>query len=441
MIRKIGLVAKREIVTTVASKGFIIGILLMPAMFALIIVLAPRILGAASPVVHGDVAIIDPTGQVAPLLREALVPGKIKERMETAAQNRMGPENVPTPPDLKLIERPSGADVQQEKNWLSTPTEKTERRHIALIVVHADAVQRAPGKENFGAYDLYLSRGVPRNTETAIHDSLRRAMLEARMQAGGMDFASIETVMRLRRPDAIFVGATGEQAAKRGLNQILPFICGFLLFMGVLMGGQSLMTSTIEEKSSRVIEVLLAAVSPLELMWGKLLGQLAVGLIVMGVYIGLGLLGLTQFTLLGLLDPMLVVYLVIFYLTSYLVFGAIMMAIGAAVNQMAEAQSLMGPVMILLLAPYVLAPFIGQAPNSVLAVSASFIPPVNAFAMLARMASDTPPPVWHAPLSVLVSVATAFLSVWFAAKVFRIGLLMHGKPPDFGTLVRWARMA
>jgi ABC-2 type transport system permease protein len=74
-------------------------------------------------------------------------------------------------------------------------------------------------------------------------------------------------------------------------------------------------------------------------------------------------------------------------------------------------------------------------------VSVSFIPPVNAFAMLARMASDTPPPAWQPPLSVLVSLVTAMLSVWFAAKIFRIGLLMHGKPPDFATLIRWARMA
>jgi len=323
---------------------------------------------------------------------------------------------------------------------LSTPG--TATRHVALIVVHPDAVQRAADKPDYGVYDLYLSRGVSGATETAIHDSLRRALLQARMKAGGMDFTAIETAMRIRRPDAVFVGASGnEQAARRGLNQILPFICGFLLFIGVIMGGQTLMTSTVEEKSNRVIEVLLAAVSPLELMWGKLLGQLTVGLIVMGVYIGLGLLGLTQFALLGLLDPMLVVYLIIFYLTSYLVFGALMMAIGSAVNQMAEAQSLMGPVMLLLIAPYTLAPFIGQAPNSALAVSASFIPPVNAFAMLARMASDTPPPAWQPALSVLVSLATALLSVWFAAKVFRIGLLMHGKPPNFATLIRWARMA
>ena len=216
---------------------------------------------------------------------------------------------------------------------------------------------------------------------------------------------------------------------------------GIMLFMGIMIGGQTLMTSTIEEKSSRVVEVLLAAVSPVELMGGKLLGQLGVGLLVMGVYIGVGLLGLFQFAMLGLIDPMLVVYLFVFFLLSYLLFGALMSAIGAAVNQIADAQSLMGPVMLLLIAPYVLTPFIGRAPNSTFSIAASFIPPINTFAMMARLASDTPPPTWQVLLTIVVGLAAAAIAVWFAAKIFKIGLLMHGKPPSFATLVRWARMA
>jgi ABC-2 type transport system permease protein len=108
---------------------------------------------------------------------------------------------------------------------------------------------------------------------------------------------------------------------------------------------------------------------------------------------------------------------------------------------MAEAQSLMGPIMLLLITPYVLTPIIGQAPNSTFSIAVSFIPPVNPFAMLARMASDSPPPAWQPPLSVLVGIVTAIICVWFAAKIFRIGLLMHGKPPNFATMIRWARMA
>jgi ABC-2 type transport system permease protein len=96
---------------------------------------------------------------------------------------------------------------------------------------------------------------------------------------------------------------------------------------------------------------------------------------------------------------------------------------------------------ILLLAPYVLTGMIGQAPNSALSVTLSFIPPINTFAMLARLASDTPPPAWQVVLAIVIGFAAAVGVLWFAAKVFRIGLLMHGKPPNFATMLRWARMA
>ena len=92
---------------------------------------------------------------------------------------------------------------------------------------------------------------------------------------------------------------------------MLPFALALLMFMGVIVGGQTLMTSTVEEKSSRVVEVLLAAVSPFELMAGRLIGQLGIGLLTTGIYLGLGVLALFSFSLLGLLDPMLIVYLLV----------------------------------------------------------------------------------------------------------------------------------
>jgi ABC-2 type transport system permease protein len=108
---------------------------------------------------------------------------------------------------------------------------------------------------------------------------------------------------------------------------------------------------------------------------------------------------------------------------------------------MNEAQSLFGPVMILLMVPYMLSPMIGRAPNSTFATVASFVPPINTFVMMSRLASDAPPPMWQVGLTIVIGVAAAYAAVWFAAKVFRIGLLMHGKPPNLATLVRWARAA
>ena len=126
-----------------------------------------------------------------------------------------------------------------------------------------------------------------------------------------------------------------------------------------MIGGQTLLTQTIEEKSSRVVEVLLSAVSPLELMAGKILGQMAVSLLVLALYIAIGLLLLSSFAMLGLLDPLLIVYLVVFFLVTYLLFASVFAAIGAAVNEMREAQSLMTPVMLVLMAPWLLAAPIG----------------------------------------------------------------------------------
>jgi ABC-2 type transport system permease protein len=97
--------------------------------------------------------------------------------------------------------------------------------------------------------------------------------------------------------------------------------------------------------------------------------------------------------------------------------------------------------MLILMGPWIMAFPIVRNPDSAAAVALSFVPPVNAFVMMMRLASSTPPPTWQVLLSLAIGVAAAWGAIWFAAKVFRIGLLMHGKPPDLRTLLRWARMA
>jgi ABC-2 type transport system permease protein len=458
MIKKIGLIAAREFIVSITNKGLLIGLVMMPALVTVVAVLGPRVFNSRSPQVRGEVAVIDPTGRVVQELRAALDPKQVSaRRVETV--RRAADQIVPGAggavsagasastaalpiPELALLDRPAGAEVVREKAWLVTdPNRPSGERHLALLVVQPDAVVRSPGKPDFGSYDLYVSASLDDATEGAIFEGARLALVNARMAASQLDPKMIDDTMRVTRPRSVLVAASGEQQTARGLTRLLPFVMGIMLFVGVMIGGQTLMTSTVEEKSSRVVEVLLAAVSPIELMAGKLIGQLGVGLVIMGVYIGLGVLMLFQFALLGLLDPLLVVYLLVFYLLSYLIFGALMAAIGAAVNQMADAQSLMGPIMLLLLAPYILTPMIGRAPNSTFSVAVSFIPPINAFAMMARLASDAPPPFWQVGLTILVGLGAAAAAVWFAAKVFKIGLLMHGKPPNFATLIRWAREA
>jgi ABC-type Na+ efflux pump permease subunit len=168
---------------------------------------------------------------------------------------------------------------------------------------------------------------------------------------------------------------------------------------------------------------------------------MAVSMLVLALYIAMGALMLFSFAMLGLIEPLLIVYLIVFFLVGYLVFASVFAAVGAAVNEMREAQSLMTPIMLALMAPWFFATPIGRDPSSTFSVAMSLVPPVNTFAMMIRLASSTPPPFWQVALSLAIGVASAVLAMWFAAKIFKIGLLMHGKPPTLGTLIRWARMA
>jgi len=456
-MKKVGLIAAREFMAAVMNKGFVIGLLIMPAMVAVLAFVAPRLMNATRTQITGEVAVIDPTGQVLPDLRSALDPANIARRRAEAAARALAsaPEAVRSlagaapapavdrvlgaPPELRIVEPPAGADLQQEKTWLTSGGADAKR--LALVVVHRDATTPAEGRSEYGSYDVYVPTTVDERVETTLYEGLREAILSARIRTRNLDREQVESVMRVARPSSVTVTVGNERATNVGFNRTLPFVFAGLLVFGIMIGGQTLLTSTIEEKSNRVIEVLLSAVSPLELMAGKILGQMAVSMLVLALYVGAGLMLLMSFAMLGLLNPILILYLLVFFLISYLVFASVFGAVGAAVNEMREAQSLMTPIMLALMAPWMFGPVIARDPNSTFAVALSFIPPVNTFAMMTRLASTTPPPAWQVWTSVGIGLLSAFVTMWFAAKVFKVGLLMHGKAPSIGTLVRWAREA
>jgi ABC-type Na+ efflux pump permease subunit len=459
-MRKVAYIAIREFAATVGTKGFLVGLLLMPAVITVLAISAPRLFSQRNFRAQGQVAIVDPTGSVVNELRTAVDPATITARRaeearralaaappavrqlaESAPRNtRQGTEIVLGPvPNLTVVARPPDADVQREKEWL-TQEEQNEARHLALVVVHPDAVVPAGGG-TYGSYDLYVPGNLDDRIESVVQQSLREALVAARARAQNLDRGRIDELMRVDRVPSVTVTKEAERRTVGAFNRTLPFVFAGLMVFGIMIGGQSLMTSTIEEKSSRVVEVLLSAVSPMELMAGKIVGQMGVSLVVLGLYLAMGIAALLSFALLGLLDPWLLFYLAVFFVIGYVVNASLMVAVGAAVNEMKEAQSLMMPIMLTLMAPWILAQPIGRDPNSTFSTVISFIPPVNTFTMLIRMTSVSPPPLWQVWLSIGIGVASAFAAIWFAAKVFRIGLLMYGKPPDFATLIRWARAA
>ena len=456
-MKRILRIASRDFVAVISTKGFIIGLLVMPAIMVLMVTLGPRLFDDTGFQVEGEFALVDPTGSVATELQAALDPDAIARRrleefqrgLEQAPEAVRGlaeiavtqsMEEVLGPaPNVRLIERPADVDIEVEKQWLNEESEGL--RHTALILIHDNAVRPSTGESTFGAYDLYIPPGLDDRVLDFIYSNIREAIVNARVSAQALDRDTIDSIVRVPRQRSVTVSEGQERQTVDEFSFILPMAFMMLMFMGVMVGGQSMLTSTIEEKSSRVVEVLLSAVSPMELMAGKLLGSMGVSMVAMGLYVLMGLALLSSFSLFGLLDPWLILYLVIFFVIGFFVMGSLMMAVGAAVNEMSEAQSLMMPLMLVMIVPMILWPAISRNPNSMLAIAVSFVPPINSFGMLIRMASSQPPPLWQVWLSIGIGAASVFGALWVAAKIFRIGLLMYAKPPDLKTLIRWVRAA
>lgn len=451
-IRKIFYVAERDFIATVSTRGFIIAVLVPPAIYALIIFAFPRLINNRAPRVTGEVIVIDQTAQVFRGVQHYLSPQAIAERRNQAARRALastpfaGPASAPMArsfeaniqqvPHFDVVRKSSDA-FAQEKNLLRQ--RQTDR--LAVIVIHPDAVAPAAGTDRFGTYDLFVRPNLDDRILNEIRRSVGDAVVDARMRAEGLDRRRVNALTDLGTVRSITVTEANEAETMPAFARMLPVGFGVLLMISVMTSGQYLLTTTIEEKSSRTMEVILSAVSPLQLMAGKILAQMGVGLVILVLYSSIGIAALFSMAMLGLLDFSLLFYLLIFFLITYVVIGSMMAAVGSAVNELREAQSLMMPITMATMLPWLFWYPITRDPNSLFSTVLSFVPPMNMFAMLLRLTSTTPPPLWQVWLSIACGLAAACAALWFASRVFKIGLLMHGRPPNFATLVRWARQA
>jgi ABC-2 type transport system permease protein len=462
-VSKIFHVAVREFLATVATKAFVISLVVLPLIVLISVVGMKTLFTPEAPRVEGEVAVIDPTAVVYEGLRDYLRPERIAERRDdfedklkeqmtdgmllpadspavAEARERVLSVMIGDVPSFEVVELDREADLEKEKEPLRIGEAKDGGR-LALIAVHEDAVEKADEKERCGNYDLFVREELDDRVIHEIRNGMENAIVDARIENARLDREYIDSLTRVGSVSSKTVTEEGEEETNEILNAVMPIAFMMLLFSSVMTGGQTLMTTTIEEKSSRVAEVLLSAVSPMQLMTGKIIGQMFVGFVILVVYGGMGIAVLVAFAMTGALDPMELVYLAIFYLIAYFVIASLLASIGAAVSEMREAQNLMLPVMIILIVPWILVFPLSRAPDSVFSVVASFLPPVNPFVMMIRIASSSPPPWWQIWLSILIGVASVYGALWFAGKVFRVGLLMFGKPPDIKTLIRWVRMA
>jgi ABC-2 type transport system permease protein len=421
--RRVRVIAWRDFRYTVLTKGFLIGAIILPGIMFAAIPLLPLLIDSKTPPLTGRVAVIDPSNSIAKALEITLrkTPAETIDLDEDATNTSttdvaLTVESVPDPSraaDLRLQLRDSSLQ--------------------ALIIISSNA--DGPSTEL-----LIPSEASPRHT-TILEKSLREAVTRVRVSKADEDYEQITKLLARPKIDTRRVSPDGSESSENAqLRMLVPAGFMVLLWMAVITSGNYLLTSTIEEKSSRVMEVLLSAVSPIELLCGKLVGQAGVAGVMLLMYGGVGLAGLGAVAMLDVVPLPHLLWLVVWFPLAYFTVAAIMVSLGSAVSDLREAQSLIGPAMILLTVPLILWFPIVENPNGTLATVCSFIPPAAPFVMILRLTgANEPVPLVQALLAMFVSSATVVAILWAGARVFRVGVLMQGKPPSPMELLRWIK--
>ena len=338
------------------------------------------------------------------------------------------------------VDAPTGPDAEQQ---LRARVDNGEL--FAYFVIGADPLSNEETHK-------YVSNNLTDNDLQEWVEDLATAEVEARRFE--RERIDPEVARRIQQPLSFAekrVSASGEESAVEKtdtLRQWAPVAFVYLLWVSIFTIAQMLMTNTIEEKSNRIVEVLLSSISPMQLMVGKILGIAATGLTTIGSWILCFLVFLkflprmldmpAELDLTVLVsDPVYLASFVAYFLLGFLLYASILVGLGSACNSIKEAQNLMGPVMILLMLPLLSMIPISQDPNGRLAVVLSFVPPFTPFVMMNRAAG--PPRPWEYTVTSILLVVSIAVAFWAAAKIFRVGVLMTGKPPKLGELWRWVR--
>jgi ABC-2 type transport system permease protein len=421
-MHKILQIAQREYLETVKTKAFIIGVLMAPLIVGGVIFFTSRITKRDT----GP----RPALQVELVTTSKELSAEAKSLFDShnqAHQNRQ----------LALVE------LQPEPSLIAAEDKAKGRlrqgRTSALVVLDETVV------EGSGKVRIYTSNPKASDLDMfgTIESLLHRAVVNQRCKIQSI---APELLAKIRDVaiETIEVGkADGEQRvqgqADKVVKMMVPFFFMYLMFMGMVGTGQQMLSSVIEEKNSRVIEVLLSAVSPLELMTGKIVGLAAIGLTVVCIWaaaaLGTALYKGVEIAVSG----QLAFYFVVYYILGFLLFTALLAAIGSVCNTIKETQGLMMPVMLIFVLPMMAWFKLVQDPDGTFARVLAFVPPITPLVMVLRLSASASISTIEIIASIVVLSIGVFVTMWAAAKVFRTGILMYGKRPGVREICRWLR--
>ncbi|HXE30940.1 MAG TPA: ABC transporter permease [Terriglobales bacterium] len=416
---KLFCIVKRELLSRVRTKGFLVFTLLIPLVAAGFLFMEYKIV-QASKNVSSTVAVVD--------LSQKIYPELGRQQGDDAALLHFT-EAPATAATLPRVERQLRAQVldKQIDGYLVVPADVLTTRAADYHVLNAAAITNK------------------------LESALRQAVNRARMEAAGISPDQVAALTGDFNLNEIRVSKTGDQADS-GQTMGVAIALTMVLYVFLLMYGVVVMKSVTEEKTTRISEVLLSSVDAFSLMLGKILGVIATALaqlVIWGVCLGLvSVYGLGMAKAAGTdlskyiphVSPWLYVCFVIFFLLGFLEYASVYAAIGAVVSSDQEAQQTQMPLAMLLVAAIYLSFLVMQNPSSLLSVVLSLIPFFAPVLMVTRVAVSSPP-VWQVALSMALCLGTFLGLTQVTAKIYRVGILMTGKRPNLPELLRWLKYA
>lgn len=450
-MRKFLAVVKREYKKVVFTWAFLIGTLLAPfiaAMFGVI----PAILFS----IKGErqrIAIVDQTGTVGARLKENLSAEKVSEKVQEAAKEAFKDLDASQQERMKRGAQQLGESfVFVDYDSEGKTTEQIRRELNAQIQEQKiDAYLIIP--QSFDAPDAefeYYSRNPGDFVTTAnLENALNEAVRSERLARANISEAQLKDLSRNVAFEKTKVSEKGEEKENDG-KFTAAFVIGVLIYITLAIYGQQILGAVVEEKETRIAEILFSSAKPFELMMGKLVGVGLAGLTQLAIWLSSALIllvfGATTMDAAGIpfsmpnITPLSIIYFLTFFLLGFFLYATIFALIGSMVTTVQEGgQFAMLPVIILLAGFYCIFPIV-RDPNSTVSFWVSIAPFLATITMPVRIAIETPP-FWQIALSVLFNVAAIFGLVWVAARVYRVGMLMYGKRATIPEVWKWIRQS
>ena len=432
-MRKIWTVAAREYRATIKTKTFVIAIVLMPVFMGGGLAMRAMTEGRLDTEVK-RIGVVDRSGKMFAALEQAVEKHNTVDIIDEKSGRPSGPKYA-----LENIAPEADSDAQ-----LLALSERVNKKELfAFVEVGAKVLEGGPESpetmiryfSNQPTYDdirRWLSRSVSERVQGV---RLKEAGLDPTIVNRAMQPVDVESMGLFTKT------ADGriKQAEKTnfGLAFGVPFGLMMLMFTAIMMTTQPMLMGVLEEKMQRISEVLLGSIRPGELMFGKLLGHVGVATTLVAFYMVGGLFVANRYGMSDLVPTHLIVWFVVFQSLAICMYGAMFLACGACCSDTREAHNLVLPLMLPLMIPMFALGSIIENPHSTFATWLSLFPPATPMLIVMRMAMPPAVAPWQIIVGILGTIAATAFCVWAAGRIFRVGLLMQGKPPKLTDLAKW----